>query len=229
MDEVLLQKRGVEQDFEVECYKCEKIFTVKEFSALFPSKEKYFCSKSCANSHFVTLEHREKTSKSIRNFNLSIGNTVKPLMAISKICGNCEIEFDTFNIEQIFCCRKCALCHRNKSKRANRSALANYRSDCTFKFNLADYPEEFDFTLVEQYGWYKASNRGNNLNGVSRDHMVSVKYGFTNGIDPKIIAHPANCKLIRHSKNSSKCDNCSITLDELVEKIKVWNDKYNII
>lgn len=110
-----------------------------------------------------------------------------------------------------------------------RPALVNYRSDCSFKFNLADYPSEFDFTLIEQFGWYRAKNRGDNPNGISRDHLVSVKYGFDNNIDPKIISHPANCQLIRHNENVSKGIKCKISLEQLLEKINYWNNKYSTL
>lgn len=106
--------------------------------------------------------------------------------------------------------------------------LKKYRQECSFRFSLKDYPNEFDFTLIEKYGWYSASNRGGNIYGVSRDHMYSVKEGFINKIHPIIISHPANCRLVRQSENSSKRDNCSITLEELMKRISVWNEKYGI-
>ena len=89
-------------------------------------------------------------------------------------------------------------------------------------------PEEFDFELIKRYGWYKAKNHGNNLTGISRDHMVSIKYGFEHNVDPKIISHPANCKLMIHSENVRKYNKCSITLEELLVRIENWNKKYNI-
>ena len=110
--------------------------------------------------------------------------------------------------------------------RAKRTAITNYRGECSFKFNLATYPDEFDFALVTQYGWYSAKNRGNNSGGVSRDHMVSVRYGFDNKVDPKIISHPANCALILHRDNTRKQMKCSITLRELMQRISEWDSKY---
>jgi Mor family transcriptional regulator len=110
-----------------------------------------------------------------------------------------------------------------KYEKSNAIGLARYRQLCEFKFNLNDYPDKFDFTLIEQYGWYKAKNRGNNLGGVSRDHMYSIKDGYINNIDPKIISHPANCNLIRHPENSKKRSNSSITLEELFKRINEWD------
>lgn len=102
-----------------------------------------------------------------------------------------------------------------------------YRHDCAFTFALSDFPDEFDFSLIEKYGWYKAANHGNNLNGVSRDHMYSVKDGFINNVDPKIISHPANCKLVLQRYNSSKYSKSSITLEQLMDRIQKWDIKYN--
>ena len=107
-----------------------------------------------------------------------------------------------------------------------RIKLRKYRVDAAFTFSLKDFPDEFDFSLIETYGWYKAKNRGNNLGGVSRDHMYSVKDGFLNNVDPKIIAHPANCRLIRQGDNASKKDKSCITLEQLLERIKIWDQKY---
>ena len=88
------------------------------------------------------------------------------------------------------------------------------------------FPDEFDFSLIEQYGWYAAKNRGNNLNGVSRDHMFSVKDGFINYIDPIFLAHPANCRLIRHNENISKLDKSLFSKTELLSRIIEWDNKY---
>ena len=88
-----------------------------------------------------------------------------------------------------------------------------------YKYLLNSYPEEFDFSLIEKYGWYKAKNRGNNLNGVSRDHIYSRDKGFENLIDPYIISHPANCQLLIHTDNESKNCKCDMSIEELVEFI----------
>lgn len=67
---------------------------------------------------------------------------------------------------------------------------------------------------------------GNNLSGVSRDHMISIKYGYDNHIDPYLISHPANCKLLIHSENMKKNIKCSLTIDELITRVKNWNKIY---
>lgn len=104
--------------------------------------------------------------------------------------------------------------------------LKLYRLQCAFDFVLNDFPDEFDLSLIKKFGWYKAKNHGDNPNGISRDHMYSVKDGFLNNVDPKIISHPANCQLLKQSKNASKKAKSCITLQELLIRIERWNKKY---
>jgi len=53
---------GEFKDFEVVCHKCNKKFIVKEREKKFPMKEKYFCSRSCANSKIWSEETNKKRS-----------------------------------------------------------------------------------------------------------------------------------------------------------------------
>jgi len=85
-----------------------------------------------------------------------------------------------------------------------------------------DYPSYFDLFLIEKYGWYKAKNRGDNPNGISRDHMISIVDGFKNNIPPEIIKHPANCQLMKHPDNNRKNTKSSITIEELKSKISTF-------
>ena len=46
------------------------------------------------------------------------------------------------------------------------------------------------------------------------------------GIDPSIISHPANCRLILQSNNSSKKNKNDISLSQLIKLIEIWDLKY---
>lgn len=174
-------------------------------------KEKYFCSRPCANSRGkMTNETKQKISNALKK---------NPKECE---CKNCLNIFEHHR-HKMYCSNECYI----EFKRKNRTKLQNYRLDAAFEFNIFDYPEEFDLELISKYGFYSASNRGGNLNGVSRDHMYSCKMGLINNIDPKILAHPANCILMRHNDNISKNSKSSITLDELIERIKEWDKKYS--
>jgi hypothetical protein len=112
--------------------------------------------------------------------------------------------------------------------------IRTYRARASFKFNVYDYPTEFNLKLIKKYGWYspngyKKRNKKVNLSGVSRDHLYSILDGFKNNINSKILSHPANCKIVEHYKNNtSKGSKSSITLEELHEKIRLWDKKYPI-
>lgn len=120
---------------------------------------------------------------------------------------------------------------RNKSNKLSGKNNCNYNPDmaayqrykinCQFHFNLGDFPEEFELKKVR-----KMFHPFKNKHGYTRDHMLSIFDGFNQNIDPKIISHPANCKLIKHSKNSSKNKKSSITLNVLQERIIDWDRKY---
>lgn len=205
---------GKVKDFSVTCTCCSKSFIVKEREKSFPSKKEYFCSRSCANKRIHTEEIKRK-----------IANSLLTQKKEKRHCKYCNVQFEVLEKStKRFCSIKCGSIYRYKD--VDKNTLRYYRQQCAFDFSLNDFPEEFDFALIEKYGWYKAKNRGDNLGGVSRDHMVSVKYGWENNIDPKIISHPANCKLMVHGDNVRKHSNCDMTIDELNYKIKRWNLKY---
>ena len=50
--------------------------------------------------------------------------------------------------------------------------------------------------------------------------------GYILGIDPSIISHPANCRLILQSNNSSKKNKNDISLSRLIKLIEIWDLKY---
>lgn len=114
---------------------------------------------------------------------------------------------------------------RGKFKKSDKKGLERYRQLCRFKFKLSDFPDEFKFDIIEEFGWYKAKNRGDNPNGVSRDHMYSISEGFKNKVDPYYISHPVNCRLMRHKDNNKKNGKCSITLDNLMERVIQWDKR----
>jgi hypothetical protein len=237
--------------FEVECNTCHTQFQVQEFEKDFPSKERYFCSRSCANSYSGKQANRRNISLGRKRFDkehpgywAKRRSPVIKKVSIKEVrkCKWCDNEFETTNMSNTkYCSLSCASKYREfKSfeKKLNAATsdaekikiqFRKYRIEASFTFALKDFPDEFDFSLIEKYGWYKAKNHGNNLNGVSRDHMYSVKDGFLNNVDPKIVAHPANCRLIRQGDNASKGSSSCITIEELMKRIEIWNKKYGII
>ena len=182
-------------------------------------KNKY-CDNSCSASHNNTgKKHTNKTKEKIKqsSFHFKEKYNENP-----KMCKNCNKPIIYKKRTNIHCSEECVKIF----KRKDLSEYKKYKLDCKFNFSLKDYPEEFNFKLIEKYGWYKAKNRGDNLDGISRDHMYSIKEGFNNNIKAEIISHPANCKLIQQRKNSSKHTKCSISLEYLKIEISNWSNKY---
>lgn len=180
-----------------------------------------FCSIACGNrARIVSDQQKQKTSNALTGRRASTESKLKKVKPTCQNCGkSCRQQTASF-------CSK--TCFKSQFVGPVKQNLQTYRAQCAFKFNLGTYPNEFDFSLIKTHGWYSAVNRGNNASGVSRDHMVSVKYGFIHNIDPSIIAHPANCCVITQSQNASKSDKCAITLEELLARIEQWDQKYGM-
>jgi hypothetical protein len=66
-----------------------------------------------------------------------------------------------------------------------------------------------------------------NRKGIVRDHMYSRFSGFKNKVFPEIIRHPANCEIMTHSNNVKKRQKDSILLNELFDKIMLFNEPYH--
>lgn len=212
---------------ECKCEHCHKTF-LRMIKRIDKEKGRIprFCSRSCANSRIRTIETREKVSKTLTGVRFVNGERVVIEPSRCKQCG-CIISSKLVQNHRTFCSDECRRIYvMNNKNRAHESSIQKYRKACAFTFSLKAFPEEFDFHLVETYGWYSAKNRKNNLNGVSRDHMYSVKEGYKNKVSPLLLSHPANCKLMLQIDNGRKHDKCTITLDELKQRIKEWEAKY---
>lgn len=206
----------------ISCKECEKLFEY--------AYKRKFCSRTCSaknNNRNRDKKIYEKQSETIRKSfaNGKFKPFRKPKKIFKLICFSCEKEFEVFSKQKTQ--KYCVECkNAPKNPITYKQSLADYRSKSKFKFNLADYPKEFDFKLIKKHGWYSPTNKKNNLNGVSRDHIISVKFGHDNNLPPEIISHPANCQLLVHSNNVSKHSRCDISLEDLKSKIVVWNIKY---
>ena len=199
-------------------------------------RENKYCSKKCRKETLIVWNKNRKGEK--RNFSKSgIENMKKLTYERLKItdnvikynqnpnyCKQCNLILSYNKRKNIFCN---IVCKRKYDKR-NMSEYQKYYRECQFDFALNEFPNEFEFSLIEKHGWYQAKNHGNNLKGVSRDHIYSIREAYENKINSEIISHPANCQLMIHSKNISKHRKSDITLDELNKKINNWNLKYNM-
>ena len=190
-----------------------------------------YCNHSCSASHINSTRNKKSINFSIEGLeNIKNSNRNRVITQIKdydlnpSICIHCGSILKYVHRNRKYCDKKC---RKEFYLRNVSDILKYYKSQTKFNFSLNDYPDEFDFNLISKYGWYSPSNsRKPNIGGVSRDHMLSVMDGFKLNIDPLLLSHPANCKLMIHSDNIRKHKKSSITLDELLIRILEWDYKY---
>jgi hypothetical protein len=207
---------------------CKQCVSIIPFNKI--NDNKTFCNRSCSasyNNMNRDVIWNDKIRDGVNRYINENGYFGVVLIKKSlkqnkelKYCLNCK---SSLTKNKFYCNRKC----EQEYKRTNVNDFVKYKLDCQFKFNLSDFPNEYDFSLIEEYGWYSPKNKKNNLFGVSRDHIFSIREGYNLGIDSRIISHPANCQLLPHSQNVSKHKKCSISLEDLLTKIENFNKKYN--
>lgn len=212
------------QSYIATCIVCKSQYDVVCTPYIFESgKYRRTCCDACAK--ILTTNNSNLTERNLK-IKKSMEIHKSPQGSRIKICLGCGNEFCAKKPTRLFCCNKCSANYRRTSLNINIKQA--YHSLCDFKFGISSYPDEFNTDLIKQYGWYSAANHGNNLYGVSRDHMFSCDEGWKQKIDPYILSHPANCQLMLHSENSSKHSNCSISLDDLKKRIIDWHRKYGV-
>lgn len=196
-----------------------------------------YCSRKCANVRHHSESTKQRIAESVKrfaimhpkHFNADTTHATAARLGISveeylhrKTTGQYKRKWRNLN-------GKCRNCYQPKPPQkilcdqCRMSYYKFYRPSCAFRFSISEYPNEFDVDELKQLGMYSASNRGNNLRGISRDHLYSVKDGFLNGIDPAIISHPANCALVPHTINNKKHARSSITYEELLRRIETFD------
>ena len=201
------------------CDHCGKQFELQQLTEKEFLCSKKHCTRSCSGqARKLTSQSKEKiriSSLGRKSWNKGICKKVE------NICTHCKIQFETIRCTRMFCGAICKKSFYDKQHGIKQI----YKDKCKFRFNVFDYPEHFDLSLIEKHGWYKPTNRGNNLKGVSRDHRFSINDGFLFNVDPEKISHPANCNLVLHIDNQRKNKHSDLTLKELEQFIYDFNDK----
>jgi len=200
------------------CKQCAKLFKPV-------AGRLYFCGQSCSASYNNKKRgpRSEETKQKIRN---SLSKTEQIIRSKkvktefvglhSKLficsCRHCKTKFVS-RIKKQYC-----LDHRNLYSTSNKFGYK-------FTFNVYHYPDLFDLILLNSVGWFSPGGHAGkwNINGLSRDHKVSVTEAIANNYDPYYITHPLNCELMPHSQNNSKKTNSSITYSELKKLVAAYD------
>lgn len=226
------------------CKHCNNIFESLQ------GEKRIFCSKSCAASFNNKLKKIDysKTKKAyckrcgkeiIVNKMASLKNVVcEDCKLLNRKVNYCDKNGRDYDIKKQKDCqekvaRYCKVCKKNEVLKfkticepCKTKYYKFYRVECEFKFSLSEFSSEVDIELIKKTGMYSPTNKKNNLNGASRDHIFSVKNGFLLGINPIIIRHPANCQIISQLENQSKYTKSNISLKKLLQKIKLFEKKH---
>lgn len=200
---------------------------------------KKFCNSSCAakyNNLHREIRSEVKKTKVVKCKRCNEEVVVNVHASIENcLCSKCREDYKikkkviVRKRKQLYCkfCSKEIVYPKQICDKCRTELYSVYAPSCRFNFSLSLFPEEFDFSLLKQYGMYKAKNRGDNLKGVSRDHLFSIHDGFKEKISYQILSHPANCRLVLHTDNQHKNRKSIITLEELLKRIRRFEDKYN--
>lgn len=116
IEKMVKTKKSKWETFTVTCYKCGEQLVVDEYNVDKPKKEKYYCSRSCANSREWSSDDKKKKSDiakqsiKITMANKEIGEKrVLKYNSFSKIkyCTICGDVFDATNTKKKTCSSKC--------------------------------------------------------------------------------------------------------------------------
>jgi len=191
-----------------------------------------FCSEKCSRSYSTKNDNsREQKYASCIDCKSKIRINKRASLKLCR-CDKCKISLRKKKYKENNK-RICKYCGNEINKRFKQicDTCSNfymnvYRDRCSFKFDLNKYKNEFDLDIYKKYGTYTAKNRGNNFNGIVRNHMFSINDAYKISLDPLLVAHPANCRLIKNIENLNKNRKSSITLQELINKILKFESKY---
>lgn len=193
-----------------QCKHCNKDFTSR-YNGM-------FCSTACGNySRIRSEETNKKISESLKKHydakpkinKITVGKFSKLFTCTCKNCYKVGVYR-----KQTKYCTDCKHCY-------TESGRAQY----IFTFNVYHYPELFDLDFLTKHGFRKTKGKNLNINGVSRDHKVSVSEALKNNYDPYYIKHPLNCELMLHSENQKKSTTSSLTYEELVKMVDDFDSK----
>ena len=188
-----------------------------QFNIPYEHRYNIFCSHTCS----ATASNRERLNTGWSLSESSRASIREKLSIFAgpytkvyfKPCKFCSKTFTTTARSRV--CKECQHLKWNNNK-----------DQYSFRFNVFDYPDLFDLTQLKSIGWVAfGGKRGGNKNiqGLSRDHRVSVNDAKKFNYDSYYISHPLNCEIMPHTTNNKKKTKSSITYTELVKLVDEYD------
>lgn len=118
---------------------------------------------------------------------------------------------------------------RIKAKRYATNVATGLWTDPQLKTKWQQYEQTVDRITNQNYKKYKdiinpsALPRGRTRGTYQLDHIMSKFDGFSTGVDPESIAHPANLRMMTATENQSKSSKSHCTKEQLFEEIQKFN------
>lgn len=197
---------------------CSNISCGKELP--YNKRNNKYCSRSCS-----ATSNNLARSPSVKR-GPTKGSNIKNYPSCQVKFLSCHICQALFTYKGAKSTKYCSSdCRKEATIKQTDSDKIAYRRRCSFNLDKLKHPTLFNDELIQLYGWYSPSNRGNNLTGLSWDHLYRINDGYQNNVDPKIMSHPANAELVPHSVNRSRTKSM-ITYDELLSRINLWEQGF---
>lgn len=159
---------GKIKKFKVSCNYCEKEFYVEERERLFPKKEKYFCSRSCANKRVHNQGTKQKISNSLKKTDITN-------------CLFCKKSFIKKRKKQKLCSKSCSSSWKNIELEVGRKGgLASAKS----QRNSRRSKNEIHFANLCEEHFDKILTNESIFNGWDADIIIEdIKYAVLwNGV-----------------------------------------------
>lgn len=211
---------------ETNCLTCNKLFIPK------PSTKGKFCSLSCSTIHKNLNKIKKHSSKKEQNkFHYKrIWNGGIPIFRLNKNNTLYIKNWKTFIVGEYVHVypNQCEHCEKItyssvRNKRYCEEHLEYYinkQKYYKFTFNIKKYSDLFDLELIKNIGW---NNTKDKIDGLSKDHKISIYDAIKNNYNPYYIKHPLNCEILLQSHNSIKNKKSSITYEELIKLVDEYD------
>lgn len=174
---------GEIKEFKVKCNCCNCDVSIQEREKLFPKKEKYFCSKSCANKR----KHSKETKEKIKNtLIVYYDNKIPKINVVKNLnCIVCNNEFISEKKKKFICviCNNDFISDSNKktcSKECNKSLhkLNGSIGGKKAAFNKKQYNGDmitYIYALTDEIGNIRYIGKSNNVESRYKSHLKESK------------------------------------------------------
>lgn len=197
--------------FEVSCYECNQKIGIKERNTDSPKKERYFCSRSCANKYSSNVDKENRKSK----ISLSMKNNPKVIEAAKK--AGAATRKERIDIECLYCKENISTLDKNRkyhshcwkkisggikrgSSRGKSGWYKGYWCDSSYElayviYNL-DHNIPFDRNTEGFDYFYSEKKRKFYPDFISNQEYVEIKNFRSKETDAKIKYFPYKIKVI---------------------------------